>query len=117
MIFVVDSDRVMAKCMEKAILSLGEEVRVFENVIEAMNGVDEAMPSLIFMEVMLTGPDAWTFLNEMASYTDTAKIPVVLVSTIDFAGVDLSDYGVVGAINKDVMTPDEIKRYVLEYAG
>ena len=67
------------------------------------------------MDILLTGPDGFTFLNELVSYTDTAKIPVVVVSSLDFSKHDLSVYGVVGILDKVTMLPQEITGYVREY--
>ncbi len=113
MIFVIDDDRLMAKCIANA---TKKETRIFDNGIEAMNALDDDMPDLIFLDILLTGPDGFTFLNELVSYSDTAKIPVVVVSSLDFSDKDLSGYGVVGVLSKDTMMPDEIKRYADKYA-
>lgn len=113
MIFVVDDDLVMAKCIASA---TKKPTRIFSNAIEAMNALDNEFPSLIFLDILLTGPDGFTFLNELISYSDTATIPVVIVSSLDFSGKDLSSYGVVGILNKDKMTPNEIRGYADEYA-
>lgn len=113
MIFVVDDDLTMAKCIADA---TKKDVRIFSNAIEATNALDDEMPDLIYLDILLTGPDGFTFLNELISYSDTAKIPVVIVSSLDFSGKDLSVYGVVGVLNKDTMTPVEIKRFADEYA-
>ena len=114
-VFVIDDDRIMAECIARA---AGEDVLMFSNAIEAMNEVGEGVvPELIFLDVLLDGPDGFTFLNELASYTDTARIPVVLVSSLDFSGRDLSSYGVVGMLDKSKMKPGDIKRYVKEYVS
>ena len=114
MIFIIDDDEVMAKCVERATKS---DCLVFGNAIEAISAIaDGKLPSLIFLDILLDGPDGFTFLNELASYTDTEKIPVVIFSSIDFSEKDLSEYGVVGVLNKDVMTPQEIRGYVERYA-
>lgn len=117
MIFIIDDDRVMAECVKKAALEAGaNEVLIFDNVIAAMDMISEgALPELILMEVMLTGPDGFSFLNELVSYPDTAKIPVVLISDVDFSGKDLSAYGVVGTILKETMMPEEVLSYVRKY--
>lgn len=113
MIFVIDDDKVMAECVAKA---CGEkEVCIFGDALEAMRALERGLPELILMDVMLTGPDGFTFLNEMVSYPDTMTIPVVLVTTMELRGVDLSIYGVVGVLNKDTMTPEEIREYVERY--
>ncbi len=114
MIFVIDDDEIMAECVARAVV---RPVRIFSNAIEAMNVIsDGELPELIFLDIMLDGPDGFTFLNELISYDDTAKIPVVIVSSLNFKQRDLSVYGVVGILNKDEMTPQEIRAYVDKYA-
>lgn len=113
MIFVIDDDSLMVKCIANA---TKKPTRIFSNAIEAMDALNDELPDLIYLDILLTGPDGFTFLNELISYSDTAKIPIVIVSSLDFSGKDLSNYGVVGFLNKDTMTPDEIKGYADEYA-
>jgi len=114
MIYVIEDDKIMAKCIARAIKS---PVKIFSNAIDAMNEIiNGVMPNLIFLDILLDGPDGFTFLNELVSYSDTAKIPVVVVSSLDLREKDLSSYGVVGVLNKDNMTPEEIKNYVRNYA-
>ena len=112
MIFVVDDDKIMAKCIAKA---CGRKVRIFGNAIEAMDALDEELPEMIFLDIMLSGPDGFTFLNEVVSYSDTMKIPIVIVSSLDFSGKDLSEYGVVGILDKSKMMPADVRKYVEEY--
>ncbi|MBQ3263998.1 response regulator [Candidatus Saccharibacteria bacterium] len=91
-------------------------VRIFGDAVAAMEAIsDGAMPDLIFLDILLTGPDGFTFLNELVSYTDTARIPVVVVTSLEIQH-DLSDYGVVGILNKDTMTPAEVREYAKKYA-
>ncbi len=114
MIFVIDDDEIMAECVARAIK---EETRVFSNAIEAMQKITEGeIPELIFLDILLDGPDGFTFLNELASYEDTARIPVIIVSSLDFSEKDLSMYGVVGVLDKTTMSPKEIESYVWQYA-
>lgn len=116
MIFVIDDDEIMAECIARA-CGNGVKTRIFSNVIAAMNTIAVGkIPKLIFLDVMLTGPDGFTFLNEMISYPDTAKIPIVIVTSLRLAQKDFSTYGVVGVLEKDTMLPQEIKAYVEQYA-
>ena len=110
MIFIIDDDEVMAECIAR--YCNGQPTRIFSNAIEAMNAIDDEKPDLIFLDILLDGPDGFTFLNELASYDDTAKIPIVIISSLDFSGQDLSSYGVVGIISKDTMLPEDVKKYV-----
>lgn len=110
MIFIIDDDYLMAECIARA--CVGKETKIFSNAIEAMQALADDLPELIFLDILLDGPDGFTFLNEIISYSDTAKIPIVIVSSLDFSNRDLSDYGVIGILNKDTMTPKEIASYV-----
>lgn len=115
MIFVLDDDHIMAKCIARASGLDADEVRIFGNAIDAVNALNDGLPEMILMDVMLTGPDGFTLLNELASYSDTAKIPVVIISALDFCRDDLRVYGVVGVLNKEKMLPEEIRKYVTKY--
>ena len=112
MIFIIDDDHEMAECIARAIKP--NEARIFKDAIAAISALDEGeLPSLIFLDILLDGPDGFTFLNELSSYSDTAKIPVVIVSSLDLSNkTSLKNYGVVGVLNKATMTPKEIKAYV-----
>ena len=115
MIFVIDDDVIMAKCVARACKRKGE-VRIFSNAIEAMNKIIEGeLPDLIFLDILLNGPNGFTFLNEIMTYSDTAKIPIVVVSSLDFTEEKLQDYNVVGVLCKEKMVPQEIYNYVEKY--
>lgn len=113
MVFVVDEDAAMAECIARACAV--EDVWIFSNGIDAISATNEVVPDLVFLEVLLLGPDGFAFLNEMASYSETAEVPIVIVSTIDFQGKDLSAYNVVGVLNKATMRPEEVAEYVRKY--
>lgn len=114
MIFIIEDDFTFATCLKKYCGK--QEVMLFSNVIDAINNLDSHFPDLIFLDILLTGPDGFTFLNELASYPDTSKIPIVIISSINFKGKDLSDYGVVGALNKETLLPKEVQNYVKRYS-
>ena len=117
-IFVIDDDEIFSSCIEKTIKSVETslEVKKFKNAVEAISELSEPLPSLIFLDVLLPGPDGFTFLNEIASYVDTGRIPVVIVTSLDLPDFDLQLYGVVGILKKEQMLPEEIKSYVKRYS-
>lgn len=112
MIFVIDDDEIMAECIARA---CGAGTQIFQNAYAAMNAiVDGTIPDLIFLDILLDGPDGFTFLNELITYDDTAKIPVVIVTSLELNN-DLNVYGVVEILNKTTMTPNDIKRICEKY--
>ena len=114
MIFIIEDDEIMAECIASAVAPL--KTKIFSNGITAITALDDTLPNLIFLDILLDGPDGFTFLNELASYQDTAKLPIVIISSLDFKGKDLSNYGVVGVLDKAKMTPQEIKDYAQRFA-
>ena len=115
MIYVVDSDPIMAECVARA--CGGCDARIMTDAVAAVQALAEGVPDLIFLEIMLVGPDGFTLLNELVSYEDTAKVPVVIVTGLDLAGRDLSDYGVVKVLDKSKMKPADIRRCVERFTG
>lgn len=116
MIYVIDDDEIMARCIARACTEY-DQVQIFFNAITAMQAMADKAPDLIFLDILLDGPDGFTLLNELVSYPDTAKVPVIVVTSLDLTEQDLSAYGVVGVLNKDKMTPLEIKSYAIKYCG
>lgn len=120
-IFIIDDDELFADCVKAAIYNthkaLETEIQIYKNAIDAINHLDNDLPDLIFLDILLPGPDGFTFLNEIASYTDTAKIPVVLVTSLDLEGFDLKLYGVKGILNKEKMKPKDVVYYVERYTN
>lgn len=115
MFYVIEDDKLMAECIERAIVAVRPDKKVFKftNAIAAMAALDE-IPEMIFLDVLLDGPDGFTFLNELASYSDTRKIPIVIISTLALKLEDLKSYGVVEVIDKTTMRPEDIGRVINE---
>lgn len=113
MIFVIDDDEIMAECIAGYCKG---KARIFSNAIQAIQALDEKeLPNLIFLDVLLDGPDGFTFLNELVSFPDTAKIPVVIITSLNMSGVDLADYGVVGVLEKEKMRPEDVREFCQKY--
>lgn len=116
MIFIIEDDPVMAECMALATRRAGKvEIRIFSDVISAVQALDRQLPKLIFLDILLSGPDGFTLLNELSSYDDTSKIPIVIVSSLALADVKLSHYGVVKILDKATMTPAQVTDLVRDF--
>lgn len=114
MIYIIEDNELMAECIADA--CKGHECKVFHEAVSAISEMSEENPDLIFLDVLLTGPDGFTFLNEIMSYEDSSKIPIVIVSSLDLSRLNLKSYGVVEVLNKDTMHPKDIKRLADRYA-
>ena len=109
MIFIIDDDYEIIECISRF---CGKPTRGFTNVIDAINALDDGLPELIFLDVLLDGPDGFTFLNEIASYSDTIRIPVVIITTLNLKHESLVSYNVIKILNKATMTPKDIQEVI-----
>lgn len=125
LVYIIEDDQIMADCIALSVHGATEtlpdgteseapEVLVFNDAISAINSVDENLPDVILLDIMLSGPDGFTFLNELVSYHDTAHIPVALITSLDLSNRKLDHYGVFRILNKGTMTPADIQTAVLD---
>lgn len=117
-IYIVEDDPDFASCISRYAQKSVDDAKVFvfHNVIDAIHSIDTDFPDLIFLDILLTGPDGFTLLNELASYPDTARIPIVIISSLNLQNQDLSIYGVVATLHKDSLTPKEVIEHVRKYS-
>ena len=124
LVYVIEDDPTMADVIALAARSTvlfdinGQEthpdVQVFNDAVEPISEMNSELPDVILLDVLLSGPDGFTFLNELISYHDTAKIPVVLITSLDLSDRNLEHYGVFRTLDKGTMTPEDIRDAVLE---
>ncbi len=117
-IFVIEDDEIMNECIVRSVRKSlsdsgnhGKEENVFltfSNAIDAMNALSDGLPDLIFLDILLSGPNGFSFLNELVSYTDTMRIPIIIVTSLNLDTQDLSHYGVIEILQKETMTPEQI---------
>lgn len=106
-IFIIEDDPLMAECVARALSPY--DIQIFHDAISATNALADGLPDLVLLDVLLNGPDGFTFLNEMISYSDTAKIPVIIVTSLRLTEQNLAHYGVRAVLDKDIMTPADIR--------
>lgn len=119
LVYIIEDEPIMAECMALAVEGVtsnnseGEvvhpRIEQFTDAVTAVAALREEIPDAILLDVLLTGPNGFAFLNEISSYTDTANIPVILVSSLDLSGRDLSSYSIIRVLDKNTMTPEDIQ--------
>ena len=114
--YIIEDDEIMSELFSRYLRGICE-TKVFHDAILAINDISVDKPDIIFLDILLTGPDGFTFLNEIVSYEDTAKIPVVIVSSIDLKTENLKNYNVVKILKKEELIPDDIKDIAREILG
>ena len=115
-ILILEDDPAMAACFRFNLAALAPDLDIAtcSDAVAAISDLSATLPDLILLDVLLPGPDGFTFLNELASYSDTAAIPVILISSLDLRAQDLSHYGVRAIFSKDTLTPAALQRTARE---
>lgn len=111
-ILIVDDDVMMIECLARFLAP--NKITSFTNAIDAIQNLTDPLPDLIFLDILLDGPDGFTFLNELSSYEDTAQIPVVIITSLNLKQSSLDAYNVKKVLKKEEITPDMIKDVVKE---
>ena len=114
-ILIIEDDKIMAECIARAITkAMSVEISYFSNVVEAVQSLNEALPDLICLDILLDGPDGFSLLNELNSYADTAQIPILIITSLNLQAQNLRHYNVQKVLQKETMTPLEIGETVQE---
>ena len=117
-VFIIEDDPDFAEIYQKHLARNFPEIplQIFYNAIEANAAFSELredeLPSLIILDVLLTGPDGFTLLNELLSYPETSQIPVLLISSLNLAKFSLHAYNVRAILNKETFTPADFGNQV-----
>jgi len=88
----------------------GYKTTISLHALAAIQAIDDEKPNAIILDVLLSGSTAITLLNELQSYGDTGKIPVIICTNLagELSIEDLEPYGVKRIISKTTMMPDDI---------
>ncbi len=106
MIFVIEDDRGWENYYRKILKSY--EMEFFHDGVAAIAEMDERVPDLVILDILLTGPTGFAVLNEMRSYPELAGVPVIIVTSVAIKTDLAKEYGVVEVLDKSEMTPQEL---------
>lgn len=112
MIYVIEDDRGWENYYRRILKDY--DLKVFHDGVAAMSMMDDAVPELVILDILLTGPTGFAVLNEMRSYPELAKVPVLIVTSVAMKNELAEQYGVAGVLDKGKMTPQELLEAVQE---
>ena len=109
-ILFVEDDAWLAEHFERIAIGAGWTAETTPHALAAMEAIDQHIPNVLVLDVLLVGPNAFTLLHELRSHADLAAIPVVLCtnSAGDIAPEDLAVYGVREVLDKATMRPEDL---------
>lgn len=97
------------------LLSAEHEVAWLRDGYDAMEAIDRQRPDAIVLDVLLPWANGFQLLHELASYGDTARIPVILFSAAlpdNLSDDTLKAYGVVATLDKTAVKPSQVLKTI-----
>lgn len=80
MIYIVEDDANIRKMLMFAIARAGFEVKEFPDASQLYSSLEEEMPQLLILDIMLPGEDGFTVLEKLRSNPNTKKLPVIILT-------------------------------------
>lgn len=109
-VLVVEDDSWLAEQHQRVLDTAGYQVTIAPHAVAAMTLLDEQSFDVLLLDVLLSGPNAFSLLHELQSYKDFAAMAVILCtnSAADLADEDVHAYGVVHVLDKATMHPGDV---------
>lgn len=109
-VLIVDDDAWFAGSL-KANLSSKFHVGIVGSATDIFPAIEKFQPDVILLDLVLSGVNATTFLNEFASYDDMSHVDIIVMSSVaDSIKKDsLTSFGVKAFIDKSTLTADSLE--------
>jgi PleD family two-component response regulator len=90
------------------------DIDIVVNGHAAIDAIDEIIPDVIMLDVLLAGATGFALIHELKSHDDLANIPIILVTNLaEVISVDVAKrYGISAVIDKSQLQPREIRSVI-----
>ncbi len=107
-VLIIDDDTWLSDTFSRILKAHQWDVRVCHDAHKAIDVIDEWLPSVILLDVVLPHANGIGLIHELQSYDDTKDIPVVLCTSLEI-DIPLKEYGIYDVLDKATMTPDILR--------
>lgn len=109
-VVLVEDDAWLAALEVEVLTRAGYEVSYAPHAYSAIELIDEHVPDVLIIDMLLAGTTGLALLHELQSYADTKAIPVILCTNMaeSVSLADVRPYGVRRIIDKSTMHPDDL---------
>lgn len=106
-ILLVEDDSWLADLQVSVLQKEGWRVRHVAHATAAMTAIDEQLPDVLIVDMLLAGTTALALLHELQSHPDTATMPVIACTNIadTLSPERLQKYGIRRVVDKSTMRP------------
>lgn len=118
-VVMVEDDQWFADTVKRQLEKNGMEVVVAHDGPTAIDVIDDEMPDVIVLDMLLRTTTGMALLHELRSYKDLASIPVVILSSIAerIPTKDLKLYGIVEVFDKATMMVSELEASIRRHSS
>ena len=106
---VVEDDPVWASILSTYCRKEDYDPVLVRSPQEAMNCLDEDQVDVVVLDMLLAVETGVALLNEMRSFGDLSKIPVIVCTSSSVTQEDLSPFGVVAVLDKSIMDAQDLR--------
>lgn len=109
-VLIIDDDPDARTVMNVLMKKQGYEVETAFNKEDALFKLKTFRPSVILLDVLLSGTDGREFCREIKSGKETGSVPVIMVSAHPGAAKNIGSYGADDFIDKPINTDTLLKK-------
>lgn len=80
LIYIVEDDESIGMLIQAALNAAAHETRLMMNASQLERAIEEELPSLLLLDIMLPGKDGWQVISEWKARPRTASVPVMILS-------------------------------------
>ena len=101
-VLIVDDDPWFADSIAHGLVLEGFDVEVAPHALDGIKRIDNMKPAAIILDLFMPGPNGIVLLHELQSYSDLARIPIIICSNSaeSISRRDLAAYGVIDVFDK-----------------
>ncbi|MGH7217993.1 MAG: response regulator transcription factor [Candidatus Microsaccharimonas sp.] len=109
-VLLVEDDAWLSELESRVLTKEGYEVVTAPHALAAIDLIDQKVPDVIVLDVLLAGSTAFALLNELQSHGDTNRTPIILCTNLaeQFDSAKLAEYGVKRVVDKSTMHPNDL---------
>lgn len=116
-ILLIDDDALFSGLIRQTLVN-DFNVVLANDVYQAMAQIDQRIPDLIVLDILMPANNGLNLLNELMSFQDTVAVPVIICSSVanELNQEVLALADVVKVLDKTTMQPTDIlnhARYIL----
>jgi len=113
-VLVVDDDPGILEMHSRLIEQAGRQILTARNGREALVLIEQKMPDLILLDLMMPEMDGFALLDELQAQESTRSIPVIILTARLLSDADLErcNRGVASILGKGLFTAEETLRHV-----